>query len=208
MKIKVTASIFLSIFLISVSIPSSIYETNEIKIYKQLNKIDSIISSIVHEPNQLDMSHSISLLQQTFESLVETGISFNGQEDISESFNQFNLSLEISKQLEQNLTNLFVLDEILNLDQLQQSSDTLNEIIHQEKLRIQQLKIVVTILKQINDQLSDMHTIFYSKQNNEVFTYINAVREYFTQLQSEFVFYSQLVNKYMELKSSLYSQIK
>lgn len=180
------------------------YETDEVKIYKQLQDVDSAISIA----NQ-SLANTLSSLQQSFEDLIEIGITFTEDQDINQNFDQFHLALENSNHLAQRLTHLFELDVMTELEEIpQQASISLKEIIEHENLRIQKLKDLLNSLDQINTQLIDMDTTFYNKKNNEVFNYIKTVREYFNQIQEDYIQYSQLVTEYMNQKSNLYSQIK
>lgn len=184
------------------------YEEDEMKFYKQLNETDTVISAVVNDPTQ-SMSSVISSLQQRFEDLVEIGITFTEDQDISENFDQFNQALEKSNQLVQQLTKLFEQESITNLEKLnEQAPDTMKEIVKQEQTRINQLKDTSTVINQINTHLATMNTVFYSNKNNEVFNYINTAREYFNQIKEEYTKYSQSVTEYMKQKSDLYSQIK
>lgn len=183
------------------------YEKDDIKTYKELEKIDS---AIIAEVNHSDHSlvSIISSLQQAFEELIEVGITFTDDQDISQNLNQFNLALEKSNDLVNRLNNLFALDSIIQLSKIDyQTPNPLVDILSQENMRIKQLESLTKTLSQTNAQLSSMDSIFYSKRNNEVFEYIETLRHSFNQIQEEYIQYSQCVTEYMKQKSNLYSQI-
>ncbi len=189
------------IFLIIMFILSC--DSAEVKIYKQLQEIDLDIANA-----NTSLENTISSLQQSFEELVELGITFTDDQNIDENFNQFNLALKSSNELSQRLTHLFELDSLAHLTEMnQQAPDTLKEILEQENSRIQALKSLLNSLNQLNKELTTMDTVFYNNKNNEVFSYITIVREYFNQIQADYSQYSDAVTEYMQQKSNLYSQL-
>lgn len=183
------------------------YKTDEIKTYTELHKIDTAITAEVTNPDY-HLANTVSSLQQSFEELVEIGITFTADQDINKNFDQLNLALNKSNQLAQKLTQLFEIKSITKLSEVKhQIPDNLKNVIEQENMRIKQLKNLLNTLKQVNTQLADINTVFYNKKNNEVFKYITTVRESFNQIHEDYTQYSELVNEYTKQKSNLYSQI-
>lgn len=183
------------------------YKTDEMKTYTELHKIDTAITAEVTNPDY-HLANTVSSLQQSFEELVEIGITFTTDQDINKNFDQLNLALNKSNQLAQKLTQLFEIKSITKLSEVKhQIPDNLKNVIEQENMRIKQLKNLLTTLKQVNTQLADINTVFYNKKNNEVFKYITTVRESFNQIHEDYTQYSELVNEYTKQKSNLYSQI-
>ena len=184
------------------------YKTDEMKTYTELHKIDTAITAEVTNPDY-HLANTVSSLQQSFEELVEIGITFTADQDINKNFDQLNLALNKSNQLAQKLTQLFEIKSITKLSEVKhQIPDNLKNVIEQENMRIKQLKNLLNTLKQVNTQLADINTVFYNKKNNEVFKYITTVRESFNQIHEDYTQYSELVNEYTKQKSNLYSQIK
>ena len=183
------------------------YKTDEMKTYTELHKIDTAITAEVTNPDY-HLANTVSSLQQSFEELVEIGITFTEDQDINKNFDQLNLALNKSNQLAQKLTQLFEIKSITKLSEVKhQIPDNLKNVIEQENMRIKQLKNLLNTLKQVNTQLADINTVFYNKKNNEVFKYITTVRESFNQIHEDYTQYSELVNEYTKQKSNLYSQI-
>lgn len=183
------------------------YKTDEMKTYTELHKIDTAITAEVTNPDY-HLANTVSSLQQSFEELVEIGITFTADQDINKNFDQLNLALNNSNQLAQKLTQLFEIKSITKLSEVKhQIPDNLKNVIEQENMRIKQLKNLLNTLKQVNTQLADINTVFYNKKNNEVFKYITTVRESFNQIHEDYTQYSELVNEYTKQKSNLYSQI-
>lgn len=183
------------------------YKTDEMKTYTELHKIDTAITAEVTNPDY-PLVNTVSSLQQSFEELVEIGITFTADQDINKNFDQLNLALNNSNQLAQKLTQLFEIKSITKLSEVKhQIPDNLKNVIEQENMRIKQLKNLLNTLKQVNTQLADINTVFYNKKNNEVFKYITTVRESFNQIHEDYTQYSELVNEYTKQKSNLYSQI-
>ncbi|MBQ1786786.1 MAG: hypothetical protein II005_08690 [Turicibacter sp.] len=183
------------------------YKTDEMKTYTELHKIDTAITAEVTNPDY-HLANTVSSLQQSFEELVEIGITFTADQDINKNFDQLNLALNKSNQLAQKLTQLFEIKSITKLSEVKhQIPDNLKNVIEQENMRIKQLKNLLNTLKQVNTQLADINTVFYNKKNNEVFKYITTVRESFNQIHEDYTQYSELVNEYTKQKSNLYSQI-
>lgn len=183
------------------------YKTDEMKTYTELHKIDTAITAEVTNPDY-HLANTVSSLQQSFEELVEIGITFTTDQDINKNFDQLNLALNKSNQLAQKLTQLFEIKSITKLSEVKhQIPDNLKNVIEQENMRIKQLKNLLNTLKQVNTQLADINTVFYNKKNNEVFKYITTVRESFNQIHEDYTQYSELVNEYTKQKSNLYSQI-
>ena len=183
------------------------YKTDEMKTYTELHKIDTAITAEVTNPDY-PLANTVSSLQQSFEELVEIGITFTADQDINKNFDQLNLALNKSNQLAQKLTQLFEIKSITKLSEVKhQIPDNLKNVIEQENMRIKQLKNLLNTLKQVNTQLADINTVFYNKKNNEVFKYITTVRESFNQIHEDYTQYSELVNEYTKQKSNLYSQI-
>lgn len=183
------------------------YKTDEMKTYTELHKIDTAITAEVTNPDY-HLANTVSSLQQSFEELVEIGITFTADQDINKNFDQLNLALNKSNQLAQKLTQLFEIKSITKLSEVKhQIPDNLKNLIEQENMRIKQLKNLLNTLKQVNTQLADINTVFYNKKNNEVFKYITTVRESFNQIHEDYTQYSELVNEYTKQKSNLYSQI-
>lgn len=183
------------------------YKTDEMKTYTELHKIDTAITAEVTNPDY-HLANTVSSLQQSFEELVEIGITFTADQDINKNFDQLNLALNKSNQLAQKLTQLFEIKSITKLSEVKQKiPDNLKDVIEQENMRIKQLKNLLNTLKQVNTQLADINTVFYNKKNNEVFKYITTVRESFNQIHEDYTQYSELVNEYTKQKSNLYSQI-
>lgn len=187
------------------------YEKTDIKIYEKLDEIDSAIDMVINEPNQ-PMANVLSFLQNTFEDLVEIGITFTESQDITENFEQFTLALNHSTLLEQKLTDLLKIESIKDLSELNQLSLKgtlpLKGLVEQKEVCIEQLNNILNLLTQINSQIVEMNNIFYSKRNTEVFQYISVIRESFNQTQDSYNEYSQSVTEYMKLKANIYSQIK
>lgn len=183
------------------------YKTDEMKTYTELHKIDTAITAEVTNPDY-HLANTVSSLQQSFEELVEIGITFTADQDINKNFDRLNLALNNSNQLAQKLTQLFEIKSITKLSEVKhQIPDNLKNVIEQENMRIKQLKNLLNTLKQVNTQLADINTVFYNKKNNEVFKYITTVRESFNQIHEDYTQYSELVNEYTKQKSNLYSQI-
>lgn len=183
------------------------YKTDEMKTYTELHKIDTAITAEVTNPDY-HLANTVSSLQQSFEELVEIGITFTADQDINKNFDQLNLALNNSNQLAQKLTQLFEIKSITKLSEVKhQIPDNLKNVIEQENMRIKQLKNLLNTLKEVNTQLADINTVFYNKKNNEVFKYITTVRESFNQIHEDYTQYSELVNEYTKQKSNLYSQI-
>ena len=183
------------------------YKTDEMKTYTELHKIDTAITAEVTNPDY-HLANTVSSLHQSFEELVEIGITFTADQDINKNFDQLNLALNKSNQLAQKLTQLFEIKSITKLSEVKhQIPDNLKNVIEQENMRIKQLKNLLNTLKQVNTQLADINSVFYNKKNNEVFKYITTVRESFNQIHEDYTQYSELVNEYTKQKSNLYSQI-
>lgn len=184
------------------------YKTDEMKTYLGLHEIDTAITEQVANPDY-PLAHTISSLQQSFEELVEIGITFTEDQDINQNFDQLNGALHHSNQLAQGLTKLFELNSIKELSQVtHEIPHHLKGVIEQENNRIKQLKTILNNLNEVNTQLGDINTVFYNKKNNEVFKYITAVRESFNQIHEDYIKYSNLVEAYTKQKSNLYTQLK
>lgn len=110
------------------------YKTDEMKTYTELHKIDTAITAEVTNPDY-HLANTVSSLQQSFEELVEIGITFTADQDINKNFDQLNLALNKSNQLAQKLTQLFEIKSITKLSEVKhQIPDNLKNVIDRKSV--------------------------------------------------------------------------
>lgn len=191
------------------------YKVPEVYVYQFYQDVDQEIVTC-EKQNKNTLEENLNALQYSVSSLISKGQTYDGTEDLTELFTDFNKQYEMLKQYDESVaTCISNVIEDTNFDRIEKVINKLPadlQTLGRDMTTLQQdrtvkLKALVEQLNSLTKTLEDFEDMFYNQKTSEAVQYFQSVNTAFSEVQTLHTDYMKTVESYYVAKEAYYESI-
>lgn len=191
------------------------YKVPEVHVFQFYQDLDQEIVTC-EKQNKNTLEENLNALQYSVSSLISAGQTYDGTEDLTELFDEYNKQYDMLKQYNESVatcisstiedTNFEHIEKVIN--KLPADLQTLaREMTTLQQERTVKLKALVEQLNSLVTTLENFEDMFYNQKTSEAVQYFQSVNVAFSDVQTLHTDYMKTVESYYEAKAAYYESI-